>query len=140
MLMQPNPRVTSSSLANFAANAATAFDLNRLMEIGRRHRVLVGVTTLIVVLFAGVFALTSRPMYSGTAFVIIDTRNAHATDPSMANAMTTQLGLDSPAVDSQVEIVKGERIALKVIREWKLAELLLTRIALPERVPSEWNA
>jgi len=122
MLMQPNPRVTSSSLANFAANAATAFDLNRLMEIGRRHRVLVGVTTLIVVLFAGVFALTSRPMYSGTAFVIIDTRNAHATDPSMANAMTTQLGLDSPAVDSQVEIVKGERIALKVIREWKLAE------------------
>jgi succinoglycan biosynthesis transport protein ExoP len=124
MLMRPNPRlIGGSSVKSFAGSAASAIDVAKLIEVARRHRVFISITTAIVVGFALLFALTSRPLYSGTAFVIIDSRNARATDSQTTMVTATQLGLDSSAVDSQAEIIKSERIALKVIREWKLASM-----------------
>ena len=121
MLMQPSQRIVDRlSMAKLSETASSVFDLGNLVDIALRHRKLIGMTTAIVVLFAAAYAFTSRPLYSGTAFIIIDTRNSRPTDTyQMASA--TALGLDSSAVDSQAEILKSEKIAIKVIREWKLA-------------------
>ena len=120
--MQPSQRIVErlSTATRLTNSASSVFDIGKFLEIGRLHRKLIAVTTAIVVLFAALFAFTSRPLYSGTAFVIIDSRNARTDSNTMISS--TALGLDSPAVDSQAEIMRSERIALKVIREWKLAD------------------
>jgi len=121
MLMQPSQRIVDRlSMAKLSETASSVFDLGNLVDIALRHRKLIGMTTAIVVLFAAAYAFTSRPLYSGTAFIIIDTRNSRPTDTNQM-ASATALGLDSSAVDSQAEILKSEKIAIKVIREWKLA-------------------
>ncbi|MDI4658328.1 polysaccharide biosynthesis tyrosine autokinase [Xanthobacter autotrophicus] len=93
-------------------------DLPNFLSILRRNRILIAAATLATMLLAGIFAKTTLPTFSATAFVIIDARNARVTiDQNNVPLTPTQLGLDQGAVDSQVQILGSEEIALKVIRE-----------------------
>lgn len=94
--------------------------LSALLGVVRRYRILLVVTPVVVVTLAAVFAFTTRPMYSAAADVIIDARNARVIEPSNVSVTPTQLGLDAAAIESQVQILKSEELALKVIKAWKL--------------------
>lgn len=120
MLMQPNRDWASSgpSFGGPAGGKGFTLDLPTFLSILRRNRKLIATFAVVAMVLAGIFAVATRPTFSATAYVIIDSRNARATTDQNTTALTpTQLGLDQAAVDSQVEILRSEEIALKVIRE-----------------------
>lgn len=123
MLMHAGDSWTPKTAMHRIAEAASSgITVAGLLKILRRERTLILATTVLIVGLGLAFALTARPLYSATANVIIDSRNARVMENSNAGVTATQLGLDSAAVDSQLEIIKSEEIALRVIREWKLAD------------------
>jgi len=120
MFMQPNRDWASGgpSFGGFVGGKRFTLDVSTLLAILVRNRILIAAIALGTMLLAGVYAMATRPTFSATAFVIIDSRNARATTDQNNTALTpTQLGLDQAAIDSQVEILRSEEIALKVIRE-----------------------
>jgi succinoglycan biosynthesis transport protein ExoP len=122
MLMQTNRSWPPAEPQQHGASEPPAFTMATLVGIARRYKALIGMTTFIVVAFAAVFCFTTKPMYSASADVIIDARNARVIEPTNVSVTSTQLGLDAAAIDSQVQILKSEELALKVIKAWKLDE------------------
>lgn len=102
---------------------SSRFTMAGLIGIIRRYKTLIAVVAALVVAFAALFCFTTRPMYSASADVIIDARNARVIEPNNVSVTSTQLGLDAAALESQVQILKSEELALKVIKAWKLDEL-----------------
>lgn len=94
--------------------------LSALLGVVRRHRILLAVTPLVIIVLAASYAFTTRPMYSAAADVIIDARNARVIEPNNVSVTPTQLGLEAAAIESQVQILKSEELAIKVIKAWKL--------------------
>ncbi|MHC2463765.1 GumC family protein [Bradyrhizobium embrapense] len=84
----------------------------------RQYWVILGTAGLC--LFGGIcYLMTAAPSYTALATMIIDTRKFQAVQPqSPAN----DVPVDSSAVESQVEILKSENVALAVIRDLKLNE------------------
>jgi polysaccharide biosynthesis transport protein len=87
-----------------------------LLKILRRRKGLVVVTIAAFLLGGAGYLLLSHSRYTATAQLLIDTRRG---DPLPSN----QPGyVDSAVVDSQVELLKSERIAVAVIRKMGLDE------------------
>ncbi|MGN1287329.1 MAG: GumC family protein, partial [Bradyrhizobium sp.] len=84
----------------------------------RQYWVILGTAGLC--LFGGIcYLMTAAPSYTALATMIIDTRKFQAfQQQSPAN----DVPVDSSAVESQVEILKSENVALAVIRDLKLNE------------------
>jgi succinoglycan biosynthesis transport protein ExoP len=75
--------------------------------------------TLAAALFIGAFyLLITRSTYTAQATLIIDTRKIQA---FQSQSMFTEVPIDSPAVESQLEIIKSDNIARSVIRDLHLA-------------------
>lgn len=84
----------------------------------RQYRVVLGTAALC--LFGGVcYLLTAAPSYTALATLIIDTRKFQV---FQQQSPVNDVPVDSTAVESQVEIVKSENVALSVIRDLKLTE------------------
>ena len=67
-----------------------------------------------------VFLLKAKPNYAATATLLLDTRKFQI---SQQPAISPQASLNSlPAVESQLEIIQSEAIALEVIRKLQLSE------------------
>lgn len=120
MFMQPNRDWGSGgpSFGGLLGGKRLTLDLPTLLSILYRNRILIAAIVLGTMVLGGLFAKATQPTFSATAYVIIDSRNARVTTDQNNAALTpTQLGLDQAAIDSQVEILRSEEIALKVIRE-----------------------
>ena len=97
-------------------------DLSTLIGIARRrYRLIVGFA-LAGVALALLLTLTTTSLFTAGTDILIDTRNAFELDksPSNANSTLITMGMDTANVDSQVEILKSERIASLVLRKLKL--------------------
>jgi succinoglycan biosynthesis transport protein ExoP len=68
-----------------------------------------------------VFYLTTPPRFTGTALLILDSRKTQLLQQQAPLGM--DIPVDSTAVDSQVEILKSETIALSVIKDLHLTEV-----------------
>lgn len=69
---------------------------------------------------AGVYLLTAPQRYSSTAELIIDSRKSQMLQQQ--SPLGVELPLDSATVDSQVEILKSENVALSVINDLRLMD------------------
>lgn len=94
-------------------------DVHRLLSMARRHAVIV-VVCATVGLIAGVgYLLTARPLYTASTHILIEKNKVQ----SFENIYDLSgLGNDSSAVNSQVELLKSEKIGLSVIRDLKLLD------------------
>ena len=68
-----------------------------------------------------IFYLTTPPRYTATGTLIIDSRKSQVLQQQSPSSVWTCL-LSSPTVDSQVEVLKSETIALAVIKELRLTD------------------
>src|SRR5260370_22722803 len=93
--------------------------LGSFATLVRRQYPVILCTVLLILVFSVVYLLTTPPTFTGTAMMIIDTRRAQ---PFQQQANFTAFAIDSASVDSQVEILKSENIALAVIKELHLTE------------------
>jgi succinoglycan biosynthesis transport protein ExoP len=67
-----------------------------------------------------IFYLTTPPRYTATGTLIIDSRKSQVLQQQ--SPVGLDLPVDSPTVDSQVEVLKSETIALAVIKELRLTD------------------
>jgi succinoglycan biosynthesis transport protein ExoP len=85
----------------------------------RRQLPYIVLTVLICVGLAAAYVLTAQKKYTSTAVLIIDSRKTQ-----MLQQQSSPLGVDTPldsaTVDSQVEVLKSEKVALAVIKDLDL--------------------
>jgi polysaccharide biosynthesis transport protein len=115
-------RVDNRKSAGFDVDSPLGFigpgDILRAAStlLRRQWSVVAGVTAL-AILAGLLYCLFAKPQYSSTALLIIDTKS---TQLSEAQQTPVDTGKDTAFVDSEVEVLKSEQIALKVIDDLKL--------------------
>jgi polysaccharide biosynthesis transport protein len=87
--------------------------------IRRQYAVIAGAAAIMLAI-AFVYILTAPRGYTATATVLIDSANVHLFQQQQS--MFSDLPTDTGKIDSQVEIVKSENIALAVIKQLHLTE------------------
>ena len=81
---------------------------------------MIAVTAAITIAMGILYIFTAAPSYTATATMIIDTKKVQL---FQQQSMFNDAPVDTSAVDSQVEILKSETIALNVIKQLHLTDL-----------------
>ena len=92
-------------------------DLHGIFRFLRRRAVVIGAVAACVALAALIYCLSATPLYTAAARVLVDNSSIKALRDQSATS-------DSPAsvtLDSQVEIIKSERVLLRVVKQLNLA-------------------
>ena len=84
----------------------------------RRQFVVITSTALVVASLGALYAFMAPPIYTAEATIIIDPRRVQL----FPGATFAEGQIDSPSLESQIELVKSEVVALSVIRDLRLAE------------------
>ena len=95
---------------------AAPIDFDLLLAAARRQARVLVVAALAGLLVGLAYVITAIPQYTATTNLLIDSQK----DKSQVSASIAELTFDTGAIDSQVEVMKSEKIALAVIRDLKL--------------------
>jgi polysaccharide biosynthesis transport protein len=96
---------------------ATTVDLDAVLAGARRqYKVIAGIAIAVVLLAIG-YIIIATPIYTSTADILLDSRQFGAVDIARDDA---RLSFNSTAIESQVEVLKSEKIALSVIKKLNL--------------------
>lgn len=87
-------------------------DLRQVMLTLRRNVRLIATIAISITLITLVVTLQLTPLYTTTAKVLIDTRQSNVVD---VEAVLSGLSADSSTVDSQVEIIRSQALAFRII-------------------------
>ena len=107
---EPYAATTPATSAADLFSATTGF-------LRRQGRVIAGVAAL-AVLAGCLYISLAPPKYSGQAVLLIDTHKNQVFEPQQSPL--GDLPIDSATVDTQIEVLKSERIALAVIQKLHL--------------------
>lgn len=112
---RPSTEYREDAAAGFTSpaeslSAAVAF-------VGRQYPIILFVTAIVVVLGL-VYVVSTPSRYTAQASLLIDTRKVQLFQQSIVG----DPGIDAATVESQVEILKSENIALSVIKNLHLTE------------------
>jgi polysaccharide biosynthesis transport protein len=97
----------------------TTLNVDRVIDILRRQWPLIAAITGGAVVLVLIYLVTATPMYTGSARILMDTRQTQVLDKD--SGLTNAL-IDPGYVDSQVEILTSDDLILSVVRSMKLAE------------------
>lgn len=119
MQRRVDPAKLSGTEVDPTSGAASApLELDRLLAASRRQaKIIIGVA-FGGLLLAIVYFLAATAEYTATTDLLIDSQK----DKSELSANIAELTFDTGAIDSQVEVLKSEKIALAVISSLKLIE------------------
>jgi polysaccharide biosynthesis transport protein len=93
--------------------------LQSILEfISRRYRE-IGIAAAITIALAAMYLLTATPSYTATASMLIDSNRIQL---FQQQSVFNDLPMDEAAVESQVEVLKSENIALAVIKQLNLTQ------------------
>jgi succinoglycan biosynthesis transport protein ExoP len=107
--------------AALAPDMASAEELYAaFIALVRRQFPTIVFVILLMLGLATVYIFTTPPLYTGEAVLIIDTHQSHLFQQQ--NTLSVDMPVDTAMVDSQVEILKSENIALSVIKDLHLTE------------------
>jgi polysaccharide biosynthesis transport protein len=104
------------NIADLIPSSADTF--KSLTDFIRRQYPAIVVTTVIAIVLGLIYILTAAPSYTATTSIIIDT---HKLQLFGQQSIFNDMPVDTSAVESQVEILKSENIALAVIKKTNLA-------------------
>lgn len=99
--------------------AGEAFDVVGLYTFLRRNLMVIAAGAAIGLVLGAVFLLTATPRYTATGQLIIDTRKIQLFQQQSVLADGI---VDTSMIDSQVQVLKSENVALAVIRDLKLTQ------------------
>ncbi len=116
-------RVNSQSEELDARGAGGAnIDFFEIYKVLRRQIWIVAAIVALIVGLAAVLVALATPKYTSTAQLLIDSQQMRSLDISQLASSGTGGLMDSAMVDSQVVILKSERIAQAVIKELKILD------------------
>ncbi|MCK1735269.1 polysaccharide biosynthesis tyrosine autokinase [Bradyrhizobium sp. 138] len=118
-MLQVN-KPTSEINRDFAeADGSQAQTLTSYVDIVRRQfPTMVAIVSACVIL-ALLYLFTAAPQFTSTASMVIDTRKVQL---FQQQSMLSDIAVDSPTVETQVEILKSENISLAVTRDLHLID------------------
>jgi succinoglycan biosynthesis transport protein ExoP len=93
-----------------------------ILAILRRRALLIAAAVVAMLVVGVLYLATTQPMFNSTALVYLDIENAQTFDGSNPNPPGMQPSLDDVDVNSQLQIIRSEKIALKVIQQLGLVE------------------
>ena len=94
-------------------------DLDRLIAAARRRAWLVAVFLLLGLLFGAAYLLTAVPLYTSSTQLLIDTRESRSAQEA---TVMPDMVFDEAMVESQVEVLRSEKIAEAVVDRLKLLD------------------
>src|SRR3984957_18909842 len=97
------------------------FDLVDLYAFLKSNRRVLAGWVIVALTVALVYAFTATPLYTATADLTIDSRKIDLFKNNSDQVIGNNT-LDSSQVDSEVEVLSSESIALDVIRDQKLTD------------------
>ena len=92
-------------------------DIHRTIAAFRRRVGLIGGVALLVLSAVVIFTFQQTPRYTATAELILDPQKQHVAN---INEVMSDLGTDSTAIDTEVQILKSRSLAERVVAEQKL--------------------
>jgi polysaccharide biosynthesis transport protein len=107
----------SETEVEFAGSSAP-IDFDELLAAARRQARVVAVAAAAAVVLGLAYTVTAVPRYTATTNILIDSQK----DQNALSASIAELTFDTGAIDSQVEVMKSEKIALSVISTMKLTQ------------------
>lgn len=113
---------------------ATDIELRNVLTVLRRQIRVIGLTFALIIGLALLYLVSVTPTYTATALLLVDPLQKNVLDPSQGQAGSA--GSDNARVDSEVEILRSDAVALAVIA----AENLIAdaefgpRLALSEKL------
>ncbi len=110
---QPPRSVAASEEPGFS------FDFAYYKKVLLREWPLIAMISLAVIALAIAYVLLATPKYTAEAALMIDTRKNQLLETQQ---VITDATLDTSGIESQVEVLKSESVALAVIRKLKLAD------------------
>lgn len=119
MLKRVDPVAISQDARDHAPefHPAEEWTLASIASVLRRRLLTIALITLAAMLGGGIYLLQTPPRFTAVAGLVIDTKRAHPYPTGAAPDSMVDMGV----VDSQVEMIKSEKIALAVIRKLELA-------------------
>ena len=95
--------------------------LQRYIAFVRQQFLVIALVTLLGVVLGVVYLVTTPPSYTAKAKLIIDSRKVNLL-PVQQQAIWGDFPLDTAAVDSEVEVLKSENVAVSVIENLHLMQ------------------
>lgn len=94
-------------------------DFSRLVGGLKRQWPIIAACVVLALTLATIYLLVTPPRYTATAVLMLDTRRVQLLQQQ---SVIRELSYDAPAVESQVEILRSEAVALSVINKLGLAD------------------
>jgi len=100
---------------------SVALDLDPFLSAGRRQAIIIATFALAGLLVGCAYDVLSTPQYTATTDLLIDSQKKTDKNEDVS-ASIAELTFDTAAIDSQVEVLKSEKIALAVVSNLNLTE------------------
>jgi succinoglycan biosynthesis transport protein ExoP len=100
-----------------AVEAAEGFDLSASLGFARRQWPTIIGGVALAVACAIIYLLVAQPRYLSTANLLLDTRKLQL---FQQQSVLSDISFDTPAVESQIELLKSEAVAASVVDDLKL--------------------
>jgi succinoglycan biosynthesis transport protein ExoP len=117
-MLQKIERNTSLSRSEQRKPSPAEF-VSSLITFLRQQYIVILVTILVMMSLGGLYLFNARPTYTATATLIIDSRKNQL---FQQQSVLGDIPIDSSSVESQVQILKSETIALSVIKDLNLTD------------------
>jgi succinoglycan biosynthesis transport protein ExoP len=118
MLQNFRPPTTYEPYAAEAPATSAAELYSATGDFLRRQGGVIAAVTALALVAGCLYASLAPPRYSGQAVLLIDTHKNQVFEPQQSPL--GDLPIDSATVDTQIEVLKSERIALAVIQKLRL--------------------
>ena len=102
-----------------ASSETFQFAFQSALDFIRRQYPVIAFIAAMMIAMGLIYVFTTPPSYTATTTIIIDTKKVQL---FQQQSMFNDLPIDTGAVESQVQILKSENIALAVIKKLHLAE------------------
>ncbi|RTM05643.1 MAG: polysaccharide biosynthesis tyrosine autokinase [Bradyrhizobiaceae bacterium] len=119
-MLQISKNVVETQRSDASESISIVELINWCTGILRRQRMLMASIVLLCLCLGAAFIFTAQQRYTATALLIIDSRKSQGLQQQ--SPLGVDLPLDSPTVDSQVEVLKSENISLSVIKDLHLID------------------
>jgi len=94
------------------------FDFEQLLAAARRQARVIAVAAGVGLLLGFAYVMTAVPLYTARTDILVDS----AKDKNALSTSIAELTIDESAIESQVEVLKSERIARGVVTAMKLKD------------------
>jgi succinoglycan biosynthesis transport protein ExoP len=118
MLNRLSSAVPEEDKTTFKQSSEAGLDLSSLAGFARRQWPTIAVALLVGIGLAFSYLLITPPRYLAKSSLLLDTRRIQL---FQQQSVLSDTNFDVPAVESQIEILRSESIALSVVQELKLA-------------------